>query len=78
MIVVAGSAEDSMTGIATAAKEQNKDIKIIGVQAEACPSAREALLQGYPFPVPAGKTIADGIPGSRDRSRHISSPSAVC
>jgi threonine dehydratase len=61
MIVVPIGGGGLIAGIAAAAKEQNKDIKIIGVQAEACPSAREALQRGSPSPVPAGQTIADGI-----------------
>jgi threonine dehydratase len=61
MIVVPVGGGGLIAGIATAAKEQNPDIKIIGVQAEACPSAREAIRHGSPFLVPAGKTIADGI-----------------
>lgn len=61
MIVVPVGGGGLIAGIATAAKEQNPDIKIIGVQAEACPSAREAIRQGSPVMVPAGKTIADGI-----------------
>jgi threonine dehydratase len=61
MIVVPVGGGGLIAGIATAAKEHNPNIKIIGVQAEACPSAREAIRHGSPFLVPAGKTIADGI-----------------
>ena len=61
MIVVPVGGGGLIAGIAAAAKEQNKDIKIIGVQAEVCPSALEAVRQGSPTTVPAGKTIADGI-----------------
>jgi threonine dehydratase len=61
MIVVPVGGGGLIAGIATAAKEQNPDIKIIGVQAKACPSATEAIRQGFPCQVPAGKTIADGI-----------------
>jgi threonine dehydratase len=71
MIVVMVGGGGSIAGIATAAKEQNKDIKIIGVEAEVCPSALEALRHGYPFPVPAGETIADGL---RRRDRRCNTP----
>jgi threonine dehydratase len=61
MIVVPVGGGGLIAGIATAAKEQKPDIRIIGVQAEACPSAGEAIRQGFPHKIRAGNTIADGI-----------------
>ena len=61
MIVVPVGGGGLIAGIATAAKAKKPDIKIIGVQAEACPSAGEAIRHGSPHRIPAGKTIADGI-----------------
>ncbi len=61
MIVVPVGGGGLIAGIAIAAKAKKPDIKIIGVQAGECPSAKEAIRQGSPFRIPAGKTIADGI-----------------
>lgn len=48
-------------GIATAVKSIRPDIRIIGVQAAACPSASMAVSAGLPVQVTARPTIADGI-----------------
>ncbi len=61
MIVVPVGGGGLIAGIATAAKGMKPDIVIIGVQAGMCPSTGEALRQGSPCRVLAGKTIADGI-----------------
>jgi threonine dehydratase len=61
MIVVPVGGGGLIAGIALAAKAKNPAIKLIGVQAEVCPSAGEAIRQGSPCLIPAGKTIADGI-----------------
>ena len=50
-----------IAGIATAAKALRPDIRIIGVQAEGCPSAYEALRSGEPVCVPVQPSLADGI-----------------
>ena len=50
-----------LSGVALAAKSINPGIKIVGVQAEVCPSATAALKSGAPIPVPAGASLADGI-----------------
>jgi threonine dehydratase len=50
-----------IAGIATAVKAKRPETRIIGVQAEACPSAVEALRTGIPVTVDSGPTIADGI-----------------
>lgn len=50
-----------ISGIATAVKAISPKTKIFGVQAAACPSAREALNTGRTIPVEARKSIADGI-----------------
>jgi threonine dehydratase len=61
LIVVPVGGGGLIAGIATAAKAKKPEIKIIGVQAGKCPSAKEAIRQGSPHLIPAGKTIADGI-----------------
>jgi threonine dehydratase len=48
-------------GIASAVKALRHETRVIGVQAAACPSAREALRQGGPVAVRAVSTIADAI-----------------
>ncbi len=61
LIVVPVGGGGLIAGIATAAKALRPEVSIVGVQATACPSAEESLRQGYPTPVRAGRTIADGI-----------------
>ncbi len=48
-------------GVALALKEGRPGIRVIGVQAERVPAARQALAQGQPVSVPAAATLADGI-----------------
>ena len=50
-----------ISGVALAAKSINPSIKIIGVQAEVCPSAQAALKSGGPVPVSTAASLADGI-----------------
>ncbi|MDI9633709.1 MAG: threonine ammonia-lyase [Methanolinea sp.] len=50
-----------IAGIATALHALRPEIRVIGVQAAACPSAREALVAGHPVTVEARPTVADGI-----------------
>jgi threonine dehydratase len=61
MVVVPIGGGGLMAGIATAVKAKKPDARIIGVQAEACPSAVEALRAGKPVTIESGPTIADGI-----------------
>jgi threonine dehydratase len=48
-------------GIATVVRALKPDTRIIGVQAEGCPSIRLSLAAGKPVVVPEARTIADGI-----------------
>jgi len=50
-----------IAGIAIAAKAISPKIRIIGVQARACPSAVEAIRQGHPVAVEEESSIADAI-----------------
>jgi threonine dehydratase len=61
MIIIPVGGGGLIAGIATAAKAKKPEIKIIGAQAEACPSAGEAIRHGSPYRIPEGNTIADGI-----------------
>ena len=50
-----------IAGIALALKTLNPRIRIIGVQAEALPSMKQALEKNHPVKLPPAVTIADGI-----------------
>ena len=49
------------SGIAIAVKEQRPEVKVIGVQAEACAPVAASLRAGEPVHAPRALTIADGI-----------------
>ena len=61
MIVVPVGGGGLIAGIATAVKAIKPDVRILGVQAAACPSASGACATGSPVRVTAQPTIADGI-----------------
>jgi threonine dehydratase len=50
-----------IAGIATAVKAERPSVRVIGVQASACPSAAAARQEGKPVTVESLPTIADGI-----------------
>jgi threonine dehydratase len=50
-----------ISGIAVALRGLRRSVRVIGVQAAACPSARVSREQGGPVTVEAKDTIADGI-----------------
>ena len=59
-----------IAGIAVAVKEKNPNVKIYGVEANACPSMTQSLLEKKPITVHSVPTVADGIavkkPGVRN------------
>jgi threonine dehydratase len=61
MIVVPIGGGGLISGIASAAKAIKPEVKIMGVQSAACPSAYESIRKGTVSPVPAQPSIADGI-----------------
>ncbi len=61
LVVVPVGGGGLISGIATAIKSQRPGTRIVGVQANACPSAASALDAGFPTTVEALPTIADGI-----------------
>lgn len=61
LIVVPVGGGGLISGIAAAACDARPEIRIIGVQAAACPSAAVALQKGRRTPVEAIRSIADGI-----------------
>jgi len=50
-----------ISGIATYIKETRPEVKVIGVEAAACPSMKEALERGAPYRLAASCSLADGI-----------------
>ncbi|MEW6487146.1 MAG: threonine ammonia-lyase [Thermodesulfobacteriota bacterium] len=50
-----------IAGITAAVKDARPGVRVVGVQAEACPSAREARRVGGPVTVVPARSIADGI-----------------
>lgn len=50
-----------ISGIAVAAREIRREVRVIGVQADACPSALEALKTGQRVAVESRRSVADGI-----------------
>jgi len=64
-IVVPVGGGGLIAGIASAVKAERPDIRIVGVQAGACPSALEALGQGQPVDVPAAPSLAEAISVTR-------------
>ena len=61
MIIVPIGGGGLISGIASGARELKPGIRIVGVQAETCPSALEAIESGKRRPVEVGRSIADGI-----------------
>jgi threonine dehydratase len=61
MIVAPIGGGGLISGVAVAAKALRPDIRIIGVQTAACPSAHEAVTAGEIREVAASPSIADGI-----------------
>jgi threonine dehydratase len=61
MILVPIGGGGLISGIASALKAIKPDLKIIGVQAAACPSAKSSLRRGKPVRVAIKQSIADGI-----------------
>ncbi len=50
-----------ISGIAIAIKSINPDVRIIGVEAENCPSMKESIKVGHPVKIKSKPTLADGI-----------------
>ncbi len=50
-----------ISGIATYLKETNPAVRVIGVEAYACPSMKASLLEGHPVRLEKTSSLADGI-----------------
>jgi len=67
-IVVPVGGGGLISGIATAAKSIQPDVRVVGVQTKSCPSTIRSLEQGRPVEVEVGPTLADGIAVNRPGS----------
>jgi threonine dehydratase len=50
-----------ISGVASAIKESNSRVRVVGVQTERLPSMLRATEAGHPVTIPASATVADGI-----------------
>jgi len=50
-----------ISGVASAIKESNPNVRVVGVQTERLPSMLRATEAGHPVTIPASATVADGI-----------------
>jgi threonine dehydratase len=50
-----------ISGVASAIKESNSNVRVVGVQTERLPSMLRATEAGHPVTIPASATVADGI-----------------
>ena len=50
-----------ISGVASAIKESNPKVRVVGVQTERLPSMLRATKAGHPVTIPASATVADGI-----------------
>lgn len=50
-----------ISGVVTVIRTYKPHVRLIGIQAEGCPSIRLSLAEGKPVVVPTARTIADGI-----------------
>ena len=50
-----------ISGVASAIKESNPNVRLVGVQTERLPSMLRATEAGHPVTIPASATVADGI-----------------
>lgn len=60
-VVVPTGGGGLLAGIAIAVKAVNPDVRVVGVQAEGAAAFPGSLTEGHPVPLPAMKTMADGI-----------------
>lgn len=65
VVVVPVGGGGLIAGIATAVKAQNRDIAIIGVEAERMAAMQRSVAAGTVTPLPMANTIADGISVAR-------------
>lgn len=63
-VVVPAGAGGLLSGVALGARRAAQDVRVIGVEAEACRALSAAVTAGRVVPVEMGETIADGLAGN--------------
>jgi threonine dehydratase len=63
-VVVPAGAGGLLSGVALGARRAAQDVRVIGVEAEACRALSTAVTAGRVVPVEMGETIADGLAGN--------------
>lgn len=63
-VVVPAGAGGLLSGVALGARRAAQDVRVIGVEAEACRALSTAVAAGRVVPVEMGETIADGLAGN--------------
>jgi threonine dehydratase len=63
-VVVPAGAGGLLSGVALGARRAAQDVRVIGVEAEACRALSTAVTAGRVVPVKMGETIADGLAGN--------------
>ncbi|GHH71337.1 serine/threonine dehydratase [Streptomyces sulfonofaciens] len=63
-IVVPTGAGGLVAGVALGARREPRDIRVVGVESDACHALSAAVAAGHVVPVPIGDTIADGLVGN--------------
>ncbi|MEV7040833.1 pyridoxal-phosphate dependent enzyme [Amycolatopsis sp. NPDC051061] len=63
-VVVPAGAGGLLSGVALGARRAAQDVRVVGVEAEACRALSTAVTAGRVVPVEMGETIADGLAGN--------------
>jgi threonine dehydratase len=63
-VVVPAGAGGLLSGVALGARRAAQDVRVVGVEAEACRALSTAVAAGRVVPVEMGETIADGLAGN--------------
>lgn len=67
-VVVPAGAGGLLSGVALGARRAAQDVRVIGVEAEACRALSTAVAAGRVVPLDMGETIADGLAGNLEPS----------
>ncbi len=63
-VVVPAGAGGLLSGVALGARRASPDVRVVGVEADACRALSTAVAAGRVVPVEMGETIADGLAGN--------------
>ncbi|GAB2965824.1 pyridoxal-phosphate dependent enzyme [Amycolatopsis acidiphila] len=67
-VVVPAGGGGLLSGVALGARRAKQDVRVVGVEADACRALSTAVAAGHVVPVPMGETIADGLYGNLEPS----------